>query len=189
MILQERIVYNSPKIKYGSGGNVQMSLKENLVNYMKSKKMPIRDLALKTGISEPTLKRLRCADRANPTIDVLLRIAAALDVSVNDLIQEEKKCPVFHQGQAIELAESISEFMILFTQKTFSFQPGCKALFKKYTQGDSITKYVINTEGKIFEKINDAQWLFRDDAYNNYSLNENFIFATIFKELYEVNYV
>lgn len=151
--------------------------------------MLIKDLAITTGISEPTLKRLRCQENANPTMDVLVKIATALNVTVNDLIHTEKQCPVFHQGEDIALAEHMDEFMILFTQKTFSFQPGCKALFKKYTQGDSITKYVINADGKIFEKINGAQWLFRDETHNNYSFNENFIFATILKELYEVNYV
>ena len=172
-----------------NGGNVHMYLKSNLVRCMKNKKISIKDLAAKTGISEPTLKRLRTQIDANPTLDVLMRLATALSVSVNDLIQDEMQYPIFYQGDRVELAENVVEFMVFFTKKTFSFQPGSKAVFKKHAAGESITKYIVNNDGKLFEKISDEKCLFRDETNNNFSFNENAIFATILKELYEVNYV
>lgn len=166
-----------------------MSLKYNLLRCMKNKKMSIKELALETGISEPTLKRLRSQADANPTLDVLMRMAGALGVSINDLIQHENSYPVFYQGDPIVLVNNATEFMILFTKKIFSFQAGSKAIFKKYTPGGSVTKYIVNSEGKLFEKISDENWLFRDETNSNFLLNDNAIFAIILKELYEVNYV
>lgn len=156
---------------------------------MKNQKVSIKELAIETGVSEPTLKRLRTQPNTNPTLDVLTRLALALSVSINELIQVSNERPVFYQGEPIELGEDISEFMILFTKKTFSFQGGSKAVFRKHKQGNSVTKYIINTHGELFEKISDEKWLFRDQTFSNYSVREDNIFASILKELYEVNYV
>lgn len=166
-----------------------MALKTNLVTFMKKKGLSIKELAEKTCISEPTLKRLRTHTDANPTLDVLMRLSSALDVSVNDLIQTQGTTPIFYQGDKIALDDDTTEFIIVFTRNTFSFKPGSKAIFKKHIPGGSITKYIINQEEQLFEKVSDDKWLFRDEVHNNYSINEGFISAIIMKELYEVNYV
>jgi transcriptional regulator with XRE-family HTH domain len=54
---------------------------------MKEKKMTSKELAAKMGISPPSVS---VAIRGNMTIDMLKRIAAALDVSVADLFEEKK---------------------------------------------------------------------------------------------------
>lgn len=187
MKYRKDIVYNAGLIEIEK--QWLMALKQNLIKCMKNKKMAIKDLATLTGISEPTLKRLRSQSDANPTLDVLTRIASALCVSVNDLIQEECQTSVFYQGDTIEFTDTLDEFMILFTKKTFSFQAGSKAVFKKHAPGKPVTKYILNADGKLFEKISDEKWLFMDELHNNYSLNENVVFASILKEIYEVNYV
>lgn len=166
-----------------------MALKKNLISFMKEKDKSIRELAQQTGISEPTLKRLRTHNDANPTLDILMRIAKALNVSVNDLIQTQDPTPIFYLQNKIFLNNEISEFIIVFTKNIFSFKAGSKAVFKKHGEKGPITKYIINKEGRLFEKIGEEKWLFRDETFNNYSINENFISAVIIKELYEVTYV
>ena len=168
-----------------------MPLKENLVNYMKNKKIQIKELSVGTGISEATLKRLRTHTDANTTLDVLIKLATSLNISVNDLIQEEKSTPTFYQNQdnAFDIESGLAEFIVVFTKNTFSFKPGSKAIFKKYLPETSITKYIVNKQGKLFERVDGNKWLFRDEKNNNYSIDENFISAIILKELYEVNYV
>lgn len=167
-----------------------MTLKTNLVTHMTNSKISIKELAEKTGISEPTLKRLRTHDNANPTLDVLMRLSTALNVSISDLIKAQVSTPTFYQEEKITLDENTSEFIVIFTKNIFSFKPGGKAIFRRHSPGESITKYIINKEGNLFEKVTDSdKWLFRDNAKNNYSINESFISATIIKELYEVNYV
>lgn len=156
---------------------------------MKEKDKSIKELAKQTGISEPTLKRLRTHNSTNPTLDILMKIAKALNVSVNDLIQTQDPTPVFYQQSKIFLNNQINEFIIIFTKSTFSFKAGSKAVFKKHTEKGPITKYIINQEGKLFEKVSEEKWLFRDEEFNNYSINESFISAVIVKELYEVIYV
>ncbi len=168
---------------------LSMTLKINLVSFMKNRKISIKDLSIDTGISEPTLKRLRTQPDANPTLDVLIRLSDALNVSVNELIEQKSGMPVFSYPEKINLPKGSSEFMIIFTQNCFSFKAGSKAIFRKYAANMSITKYIVNKQGKLFEKISDDQWLFRDEEHHNYSVNKNFIFAVILKELYEVSYV
>lgn len=166
-----------------------MNLKENLIKLMKIKGLTIRELADKTEISEPTLKRLRSRDDANPTLDVLIKISTALDVPLSTLIEEKERSLLIYQGQNFSIPPDTSEFIFVFTKDTFSFPKGTKAVFKKYYYGDPITKYILDKKGGIFEKINGEKCLFRDEEFNNYSIDKDLILAYIVKELYEVNYV
>lgn len=168
-----------------------MSLKENLIRYMKNKNLQIKELSAETNISEPTLKRLRTQTNTNPTLDVLAKLATALEVTVNDLIQDEISISIFHQDQnsLFNIENESSEFILIFTKDTFSFKSGSKALFKKLMPGMPITKYIANKQGKILERVGENKWLYRDEKNNNYSVDVSFIFAVILKELYEVSYV
>lgn len=166
-----------------------MALRENLIKFMKNKGFTIKELASKTEISEPTLKRLRTNDDANPTLDVLIKISTALEVPIGNLIAEAESNPVFFMDKPIHLPKGIVEFTIIFTRDIFSFVKGNKAVFKKYNEAGSITKYILNKDGIIFEKINSENLLFRDEHFNNYSVTKDFILACIVKELYEVHYV
>ena len=62
-----------------------MTLRNNLICLMKERKSKIKELADLTGISEPTLKRLRTKE-CNPTLDVLIKLSRALNISVDELI-------------------------------------------------------------------------------------------------------
>ena len=69
--------------------------------------LSLRDLALRTGTSKALLSQIERAV-ANPTIDVLVRVAAALDLSVSDLIRTHLDAPeVVRRGEGtpIQLEE------------------------------------------------------------------------------------
>lgn len=166
-----------------------MSLRERLLDLMKEKKKTIKDLAKETEISEPTLKRLRTKDDCNPTLDVLIKISRALDVPINQLIQETINNPVFYQDSDMLMDDSIDEFIIVFTKDTFHFKNGSKAVFRKYKLGDSLTKYVVYKNGKVMEKVDEEKFLFKNEDQNIFSIELKDIKGYIIKELYEVNYV
>jgi transcriptional regulator with XRE-family HTH domain len=166
-----------------------MALKDNLIKLMAEKKITIRELAEKTDISEPTLKRLRSSDDSNPTLEVLMKISTSLDITVNELIGDKQKVVTIYQDKEFHLAEDIKEFIFIFTKNTFSLLKGSKAVFKRYQTGDQITRYILNGKGVIFEKIDAQKSLFRDENLNNFSITPDSILAYIIKELYEVTYV
>lgn len=166
-----------------------MALKANLIKLMKEKGLTINDLASKTDISIPTLKRLRTRDDVNPTLDILLKLSKAFDLEISELIQEEISIPIFYQDKTFSIAKDISEFILVFTRNTFNFLKGTRAVFKKYRAGDKITKYILNKEGNILEKINEEKMLFQDENFINYQINSDLVLAYIVKEIYEVNYV
>lgn len=63
--------------------------------------MPLTELAERAGISKGYVSQLEGGAGANPTLDVLLRIAEALDVTIADLIQAPKAKP------AVDLPSSL----------------------------------------------------------------------------------
>lgn len=65
-----------------------MTLRRNLIQLMKERKVKIKELARLTKISEPTIKRLRVIENSNPTLDVLIKLSMALRVNINELIQK-----------------------------------------------------------------------------------------------------
>src|SRR5262249_22118470 len=52
--------------------------------------LPLTDVADRAQISKGYLSQLESGTGANPTLDVLMRIAQALDVTIADLIQTKK---------------------------------------------------------------------------------------------------
>lgn|GEM_PF-5134174 len=165
-----------------------MSLKANLIKFMREKDITIRKLAKETGISEPTLKRLRTCDNANPTLDVLIKISTALQVPLPILIQSEPQNLVIHQGETMKIGDA-SEFIYIFIKDVFNFSKGTKAIFRKFTDKSPITKFILDKKGRLLEKVDEKKSLFRNENYENFSINYNDILAYIVKELFEVNYV
>jgi DNA-binding Xre family transcriptional regulator len=166
-----------------------MALKENLIALMNEKKITIRELSNRTNISEPTLKKLRTSLKVNPTLDVLIKITKALDVSLNELIESKSNFVTIVQGEKIaQHSSEISEFIYLFTKDTFNFTKGTKAIFRKYINGDVITKYVLSKDGMLYQKVENQESKFKDEKLDVYFLDANSILAYIIKELYEVNY-
>lgn len=166
-----------------------MSLKNNLVRLMREKEITIRSLAERTGISEPTLKRLRTYDAVNPTLDILMKLSSALSTSLPELIQNEIHDLIIKQGQPIILGDDTVEFVYVFTRNTFNFNKGTKAIFKKFTSKSPMTKFILNKNGDLLEKIDDNKFIFKNEECTNFAINQNDILAYIVKELYEVNYV
>ena len=94
-----------------------MSLRENLIKKMREKSLKIKDLSQLTGISEPTLKRLRTDDSANPTLDVLMKLSTALSEPIDALIaKESEKIPIFRQGLD-EMPANVPKRFIYFVLK------------------------------------------------------------------------
>lgn len=62
-----------------------MNFRENLRFALDSRGLLIKELSAKTGISENTIKTYLKADGAEPTITKALKIARALDVSIDFL--------------------------------------------------------------------------------------------------------
>lgn len=164
-----------------------MSLKENIVRLMKEKEITIKELAAKTDISEATLKKLR-TQSCNPTLDVLIKLAGAFNISLTELVADKQSLPVFYQDNEIPPASYQKEFIFVFVRDTFVFKNGTKAVFRKYKSGDTVTKYIVYKSKVIMEKIKDDELLFKDEHQNLFSIEEQYISAVIIKQLYEVTY-
>lgn len=67
-----------------------MTMGEKINEVLKERKMSQRDLANKIGVDETTLSRY-ISDSRQPRLDVLIKIARALDVSVEYLIGTVEK--------------------------------------------------------------------------------------------------
>ena len=60
-------------------------LKQNLAALMEKRKITIAELSEETGISVPTLKKLRTIDNSNPTLDSLTKLAEFFNVILDSL--------------------------------------------------------------------------------------------------------
>lgn len=67
-----------------------MKLHEVLTNYRKAKKITFDELAARTGISKSTLQKVFTGVTENPAFELVRTIAAAMDVSVNDIAAATK---------------------------------------------------------------------------------------------------
>jgi transcriptional regulator with XRE-family HTH domain len=167
-----------------------MAIKDNLIRLMEEKKLTISELASLTDISIPSLKRLR-TQKCNPTLDVLIKLSQALNTTIGELIKDTSSIPTFQQDETIVLPESHDEFMFIFTRDTFSFKAGTKALFKKYSGKEKLTKYILYQNRIIMSRVNDQEdeLIFRDEVQNLHSVHQKDISGFIIKQLYEVTYV
>ena len=172
-----------------------MSLRENLINHMKARKITIPELSGTTGISVQTLKRLRSKSESNPTLDVLQRLSEGLGISLSELIVDSKNASDFQVSASsdftIDLNEDIPhEFIVYITRDFFDLNPGTRAIFKKFTPGDKITKYFIDKNGLILQLYKNENDEIHAISKNNGMIitDQTNIYACIKKEIYEVSY-
>jgi len=166
-----------------------MSLRENLIKKMREKSLKIKDLSQLTGISEPTLKRLRTDDSANPTLDVLMKLSTALSEPIDALIaKESEKIPIFRQGLDEMPANVPKRFIYFVLKKTFDIAAGTKAVFEQYSGKQKITKYVLGTDFKLYQKLDDNTGHYLTELQKVVVIENNQILAIINSEIYEVDY-
>ncbi len=61
------------------------------LRYIRTKKgLTQKSLALLTGLSQPYINELEKGRKLNPSYEVLVKLARALDVSINDLVGERE---------------------------------------------------------------------------------------------------
>lgn len=63
-------------------------LVENIKKFRKQRKLSQEELAQKAGITYSTLIKLESGVNKNPTVKTLQQLATALDVSLDELMQE-----------------------------------------------------------------------------------------------------
>lgn len=77
-------------------------------DFRKRKKLSQAELAIRVGVTQAYICNLENEKRVNPSVDLLLRLASELDVSVNTLIQicdksmEEPTSPSFSGKSSIK---------------------------------------------------------------------------------------
>jgi len=155
---------------------------------MKKKNITIKTLSELTNISEATLKRLRTRD-SNPTIDVLIKLAKNLDVTLNELIgRMPSDVKTYYQGDSLILEECKKECIFIFKKQTFNFRPGAKAIFRIYTGKEELTKYLLDKNGSVMKKVSSDPLIIENTEHKLYEIDKKDIIAYIIKQLYEVNY-
>lgn len=166
-----------------------MSLKENLKKKMKDKSLKVRELSSLTGISEPTLKRLRTDDNSNPTLDVLMKLSDALGTPIDSLVSSAHyTTPIFKQDLKLDTENLPEKFIVLVTRKTFDLAAGTQVLFERYVEGKLITKYIVGTDSKIYQKLDNSLNQYLSDNQKVIVIERSQILAVINKEIYEVDY-
>ncbi len=65
------------------------SIAQNIKRYRQKRKMTQKELAKKAGIDFFTLSKVETGVTSNPTIETVMKIAAALGVSINHLMKEK----------------------------------------------------------------------------------------------------
>lgn len=166
-----------------------MSLKENLIKKMKDKSLKIRELSSLTGISEPTLKRLRTDSHANPTLDVLMKLSNVLDVPIDALVSSSfDNIPTFEQGTLLDKEHTPEKFIMLILYKTFDLSPGTKVLFERYREDNVITKYIVGADSRIYKKLDSHINHYLSDKQSVVVIEKSQVLAVINREIYEVSY-
>ena len=64
---------------------------KNLVKLRKAKKFSQKALAKKSGVSYNALIKIEQGSRIRPQIDTVIKLAKALEVSIDELVGQEKK--------------------------------------------------------------------------------------------------
>lgn len=169
---------------------VDMSLKHNLIKYMRLREKTIKELSEMTDISEATLKRLRTIDDVNPTLDVLIKLGKALEITINELVSDNESLKNYTLGiDIINPNNTQEEFVVVFQEDLYNFKAGTRAIFRRYAQDIPLTKYIIRENTDILKLLDANDLLFVDLQKNIISLQKDKITAYIVKQLYEVTYV
>ncbi len=183
-------------------------LKQNLAALMEKRKITIAELSEETGISVPTLKKLRTIENSNPTLDSLTKLAEFFNVSLDSLTrqvhEEEGRYSVplikydrvkdYLNGDIKEIKTRINvekntnnvTFCVISDVNLFSFNAGCVFFCSssKVKKGD----YFIGANGALYKLISDEKIYAAVDLNSNSSVvDESFIRAKIVKVKYEVD--
>lgn len=175
-----------------------MSMQKKIRRLMEAQGYSVEALAKSTNISIGTLKRLRkLGTEANPTFDVLMKVASALGITIKDLIDEEKET-VTQQNQwkeisadnINELPDDAREFVVIIKKPIFSLKTGTKLLFKRYSHNTLISKYIIVNNGKVLKRDynNPEELVFSDENGQVVHVSPENIIGCILKEFYEAEY-
>ena len=85
-----------------------MSFRENLRFLMESQDIQTKELADRTGISENTIKSYLKEDSAEPKVGKAIRIAEALDVSVEFLVTgKDNISDISHPKDELKLQQEV----------------------------------------------------------------------------------
>jgi transcriptional regulator with XRE-family HTH domain len=68
-----------------------MALGENIRQILHDKWMSQAELARATGVDCTTISKLISGSRSNPSLEIVKKIANALDVTVDELISDKKE--------------------------------------------------------------------------------------------------
>jgi len=85
-----------------------MSLNENIERLRKQKQMSQPELAEKAGVSKGYIYMLEAGEMTNPSLDVLMKIAAALDSTIAELVGEPT---VVARPVAQEIPDTLRQFI------------------------------------------------------------------------------
>lgn len=97
-------------------------LKENLKKYRRLKNYTQKELATKTGVSAGYVQMIELGKKNNPSIDLLQKIADALEVSINDLLGTSEN---FESDFNIEtFDEEVKEYVIHIKKELKKFSSG-----------------------------------------------------------------
>lgn len=166
--------------------NIQVNLKK----YMKIKGLTIKELGEKSGVSEPTIKRLRIdsAVSSNTSIDVLSSLANALDITVKELIEDpnSQQEPTNYSEQNNEINNQEC-FVYKFRQQVFVFQQNDKAIFKSFSETqDHLTQFFFDNHFNLYRLIQtkDDEIIAENKHGEISSFDYKDVMAIIYKQVY-----
>ena len=166
--------------------NIQVNLKR----YMKEKELTIKELGEKSGVSEPTIKRLRTDSSVSPntSIDVLNSLANALGITVMELIEDDcsQQEPDTYPKQNNKINNQ-EYFIYKFRQQLFVFQKNDKAIFKYFSQTqDHLTQFFFDDHFNLYRLIQkkDNEIIAENKHGEISSLDHKDIMAIIYKQIY-----
>lgn len=165
--------------------SIYTNIQGNLKRYMKDKALTIKDLEELSGVSEPTIKRLRTRPVSpNTSIDVLHSLASALGITIMDLTAPP--CDSTYEEEAQGKNNEEDTFVYRFKKPLFDFEIDDRALFKKYAYGTSITKFFFDNKFELYQLIsqNENSVVAKNQHNEICSLSYTDIMATISKKYF-----
>ncbi|MFE7393035.1 helix-turn-helix domain-containing protein [Streptomyces sp. NPDC057582] len=102
-----------PGAQQSGAGTVRASLAGNLNRRRLARGWSLRELSAATGVSKGLLSQIERAE-ANPTVDVLVRIADVLDTSCTDLLRQPLLRPEIIRASSLDEPDDETSVNLLF---------------------------------------------------------------------------
>ena len=85
--------------------------KEKLNEIRQSAGLSYQEIADKCNLSMSAVSKIFGGFRSNPTLELLVELAKALNCSIDDFVdwEDEKPLPYYHERETAELAQLLSE--------------------------------------------------------------------------------